>query len=501
MRNTQVFIFASLLCAVGLAIFAYKTIVVGFPMLPGEKADAWEIDVKVEFTGESGPAKVDIFLPPDRLGLQVFDSTIIAKGYGVSRSEAGPNRRISLATRQADGHQVLFMRFIAHRFAARPEDDPDPRPKVTPAKLDEASLAAAQALIARAQAQSADGQTFVTALLKAMLEEQRKGSNVNAAAERADMAVAVLSTALIPARRVNGIDLGARQKHVKIVTWIEVYDEDEWKAYSIETGEHGVPHEYMPWWYGKQPLVAINGGSAMTRSVSFNRLQELTLDKIIAEGRDTGSEVVTLSLFSLPLSTQAVYRVLTVVPLGIFILVIIRNVVGLRTLGTFMPVLIALAFRETKLVWGLFLFTSVVGAGLLFRAYLEHLKLLLVPRLASVLIFVVLFMAALSVVSARLGLEGGLSVALFPMVILTMTIERVSVIWDELGPNAALKQAGASLLVAALCYLVMSNEFVQHLFFTFPELLLVLLAGTLLLGRYSGYRLLELPRFRVLAGD
>jgi hypothetical protein len=38
----------------------------------------------------------------------------------------------------------------------------------------------------------------------------------------------------------------------------------------------------------------------------------------------------------------------------------------------------------------------------------------------------------------------------------------------------------------------------QHLFFVFPELLLLLLAGTLLLGRYSGYRLVELWRFRAL---
>jgi len=33
----------------------------------------------------------------------------------------------------------------------------------------------------------------------------------------------------------------------------------------------------------------------------------------------------------------------------------------------------------------------------------------------------------------------------------------------------------------------------------FPELLLAVLAVTLLLGRYSGYRLTELYRFRVLA--
>jgi hypothetical protein len=35
--------------------------------------------------------------------------------------------------------------------------------------------------------------------------------------------------------------------------------------------------------------------------------------------------------------------------------------------------------------------------------------------------------------------------------------------------------------------------------FVFPELLLVVLAATLLLGRYSGYRLTELRRFRALS--
>ena len=39
----------------------------------------------------------------------------------------------------------------------------------------------------------------------------------------------------------------------------------------------------------------------------------------------------------------------------------------------------------------------------------------------------------------------------------------------------------------------------EHLLFVFPELLLAVLAVTLLLGRYSGYRLTELYRFRVLA--
>ena len=67
--------------------------------------------------------------------------------------------------------------------------------------------------------------------------------------------------------------------------------------------------------------------------------------------------------------------------------------------------------------------------------------------------------------------------------------------------KAALRHLGStrgSLLVAALTYLTMTIPYVEHILFVFPELLLVLLAGTLLLGRYSGFRLLELQRFRAL---
>jgi hypothetical protein len=172
--------------------------------------------------------------------------------------------------------------------------------------------------------------------------------------------------------------------------------------------------------------------------------------------------------------------------------------VGVKTFGTFMPILIALAFRETELLWGLILFSILISLGLLFRFYLEYLKLLLVPRLASVLIIVIILMLMITVVSYKLGFDRGLSLALFPMVIITMSIERMSLIWEEFGSIEAIKQGIGTLMVASLGYLVMSNHYLGHLIFTFPELLLLVLAATLLLGRYTGYRLTELWRFRMV---
>ena len=121
------------------------------------------------------------------------------------------------------------------------------------------------------------------------------------------------------------------------------------------------------------------------------------------------------------------------------------------------------------------------------------------PRLGAVVIVVVLTLVVLTIISHRLGVERGLSIGLFPIVIMTMTIERMSLVWEERGPLEAFQQAAGSLVVGTLCYFVMKVALIEHLMFVFPELLLLVLAATLLLGRYSGYRLVELPRFRVLA--
>jgi hypothetical protein len=242
----------------------------------------------------------------------------------------------------------------------------------------------------------------------------------------------------------------------------------------------------------------MRGGKQLQATIS------VVLNKTAAlYGIPLQSKVVTpilhkFSLFSLPVDKQAIYHVMLLIPLGALLLVLLRNVIGIKTFGTFMPVLIALAFRETQLLWGLILFSIVIALGLTVRFYLDRLKLLLVPRLASVLIVVILLMTAMSIISGNLGLEHGLSIALFPMVIMTMTIERMSIVWEERGWKEAVQQGLGSLAVAALAYMVMTNQLMSHLVFVFPELLLVVLALCLLLGRYSGYRLFELIRFREL---
>ena len=164
-----------------------------------------------------------------------------------------------------------------------------------------------------------------------------------------------------------------------------------------------------------------------------------------------------------------------------------------------MPVLIAVAFVQTQLLPGIVGFLLIVGTGLVIRGYLSKLNLLLVSRISAVIISVILIISVFTIVSFNIGLTQGLTITFFPMIILSWTIERMSILWEEEGAKEVIVQGGGSLFTAILIYLAMTNSYVQHITFNFIGSQFIVLACILLLGNYTGYRLLELKRFKSLA--
>ena len=87
-------------------------------------------------------------------------------------------------------------------------------------------------------------------------------------------------------------------------------------------------------------------------------------------------------------------------------------------------------------------------------------------------------------------------ISLFPMVILTGMIERFWTLETEDGASSSFKTLLGTLIIAASISLVLSlHALVRHMF-RYPETIGLIIAGQLLIGRYTGYRLSELFRFR-----
>jgi hypothetical protein len=504
MNKRHLFLLSGSLAALGLALFLYKIIVLDFPLIPETQADTWDIECHLAFEAANQPVKVSLHIPSNTRRFTIVNENFISRGYGVDVATEEGKRKAIWSIRKARGLQSFFYKATVLRMDREISAKKPPQAQPAQPDLSGAHLEAARSLLSEVGEKSADTDSQVAGLLK-VLNAPQPGDNValllgknTSTQKKVELAAQLLSLVGIHARAVHGLQLEKQRRVAPIVHWLEVYDKTRWVAYEPVSGKREIPEDYLTWWRGFEPLVQAQGVKNLKISLSVVRSEEAALQLAVEKGIIRKPFLLDFSLFSLPARTQAVYRVALLVPVGVLFLVILRNVIGIRTFGTFMPVLIALAFRETRLVWGVFLFTVLVGAGLLIRLYLEHLKLLVVPRLAAILIVVIGLMAFLSVLSNQLGIERGLSVALFPMVILTMTIERMSIIWDELGAAATIKQGAGSIIAAAIVYLIMNFQYLEHLMFVFPELLLVLLAATILLGRYSGFRLLELRRFKAL---
>ncbi|MDY6864267.1 MAG: UUP1 family membrane protein [Thermodesulfobacteriota bacterium] len=505
MNKYHLYILTLSLTFIGLGIFAYKTVFLKFPIMPQARSNIWDIEVRISFIAHDTPVKVSLFIPKSTTQYSIIDENFISRGYGLITKKTGGNRRIIWSARKIKGDQILYYRGVVRQISEEEPSSTVKRPEIKKPVFEGPYLIAVESLITKIWNSSADLETMVAELIK-QISTPQDDSNISlllgkqaTLLKKMEVAAKVLLYAGIPAKVVHGIRLQEFQRDIQFVHWLQVFEKDTWQSYDPETGEQDIPHDYLLWWQGNYPLVHLKGGGKLQTIISVRLRKEETHTITGQHKQSNNSPFIKYSLFTLPIETQAVYNVLLMVPLGTFVLVILRNIVGFKTFGTFMPVLIALAFRETRLLWGIVLFCIVVGLGLSIRFYLEHLKLLLVPRLASVLIVVILLMCGLSILTHQIGMERGLSVALFPMVIITMTIERMSILWEERGAAEALQQGLGSLTAATIAYLVMNIKYLQYLIFVFPELTLILLAGTVLMGRYYGYRISELSRFKALA--
>jgi hypothetical protein len=507
--NTRhLIILTAFLLTLGLGLFLYKFLWLGLPLKPDAQTPIWNIEAELTFYANR-PVRATLFVPPDQENFKIIEENFVAGKYGVTTSStpSGRNRVSEWTRRNPTGAQTLYYQVLINKTndlstTSGPGISLEKQTIITGARGD-----AAKTIVDNTYIASKDSVSLATGVVKQLRANADGNTNFllqsdNSPANVASTAVQVLK-GRVAAQVVHGIYLAdefTQRREVPMETLLRVWDGEKnvWLYINPDTGKQGLPDGFFIWYYGDSPLLAVDGGSYPQVSFALSKELKNTLQLANRNELRAHSWMLDYSLFSLPLQTQLAYQVLIMIPLGALIVLMVRNVIGMPTFGTFMPVLIALAFRETQLINGIFLFSFIVGLGLLVRFYFEQLKLLLIPRLSAVLSAVILIILVISIISHRLDVSFGLSIAIFPIVIITMTIERMSVVWEEHGGWAAIKQGMGSLFSASLAYLAMVNPMIEHVFFVYPEFILFLMAAMLWLGRYRGYRLTELFRFNTL---
>lgn len=473
----------------------------GYPLVPRITEQEWQIRLSVQW--EASQAPVSVLLPRDDDRQDIRDERVSSPGLEATIwIDRDGRRRLQWAPGDATSASYeaeMTIRTSAGQAGPVSSADLDRWRRTD--ELPPAMLAAATRLTSpipsgEAPRRCADllaGRTQPSPESEENLRQLREGAR-----SPAEALVVCWRSAGLPARVIQVLPLKAGIL-TRPTFLAQVFEKTRWLAEDPERGLFPMrERSLLTWTWGTTPLAEGLDGRPARWQIEVHRRPLALWRKFFEHTANQASFLARWSLYQLPPDAQEVFRVLLLVPLGALLAAFLRNVVGLGTFGTFMPILIAIAFRQTELLYGLVLFTLIVAAGYAVRLAIEHYKLLLVPRLSAILTFVIGCLVVLSLVGHHLASRNVISVGLLPIVILTMTIERFHVEAEESGPGAALGMAARTVAVAALIYALLSWEYLQLVLFTYPESLLVVAAGQIALGRYVGFRLTELWRFRRL---
>lgn len=530
-RTFRALLLALFLAAIGISIFVHKVTTSAAPLLPNQQFNSWYVEAKLSLDSErlgleseNLPSTLQFHIPQDSLRYRIAEEDFVNQGYNLQIDDLnGSSNRLAVFTREEDDSSgFLFYRAIIRRqdnISPGTEEVPISGRRLVDKQLmrfgentervrdnlaENPPTAEINSLLSEAKSQSTDRfslaqRIYQMALSPDDIRVQSIRRNLRVEESTPAFVEFVLDYAGIAARVGNGILLRSDEDYsTEFIQWLEVQDGDRWLAFDPISNSFRAQDRYLTWWYGTDRVIQAQGANNVALEIVVQPNTDNGLTQSILESERVENPFLEYSFIKLPLATQRVFQVLVLIPVGALVISVLHQMLGLKTFGTFTPILISIAFRQTGLLVGIPLFVLVVIIGLLIRAYLNRLQLLIVPRLAAILTATVLLVGLLAVMMESFNINLGLSVSLFPIVILAMTIERAALMWEENGP-ADTTIAGLGTVVAAVIgYLCLINDYVQHWAFVFPELLLIVLGLNLLVGRYNGYKLFEYFRFRSL---
>lgn len=498
-----IFLFLSIIFASLLTY--YKITVWGFTIKPNEKTDIWTIDAHITFQPTGEPIEISLATPRIGEEYKILSEDVIGKGYSAEKDEKKHRMYIKASPKKQD--QDVYYRIMLYdntdAIGKVPMKIP---PKVKPLVIDDQEKAMVEEIWKLALETPLEGSP-AKKLLK-LINSEIPAPEVDAFLPvkksptiMAEKIIYLLTYKGIPARLVRGIKLNEKRKAAPADLMLEVYEGKKWMLYNMDTGVKGLPKNFVIFQRGDVSLFDVVGGHKSKLRFSVTKSVISSFKMAGHRAKYENSRWFDYSIYNLPSLEQNILKWLMIFPLGILLIVLMRNVVGIQTMGTFTPMLISMSLIRTGFWAGLLCYALIIVLGLLIRTMLTRLNLLLVPRISAVVIFVIIIIQVLTILGFRFDLKIALSAVFFPLIITAWIIERACITWEEEGTRNALKQIINTSAVAIIIYLLISNQYIRYLMFAFNEWNLVILFIVMLLGTYTGYRLTELKRFAPLVKD
>ena len=168
-----------------------------------------------------------------------------------------------------------------------------------------------------------------------------------------------------------------------------------------------------------------------------------------------------------------------------------RHLVGIRGFGIFLPAALAVTFVATGPIVGIGMFLVIVAVSTAARMLLRKTKIKLqyLPRMALLLLFVVMGVLGVLFTAPILKRPDLANVSIFPVLILVLLAEDFSRV--QLGKNAktAIGLTTETLILALVSFVFLTSKEVQEFALLNPEILiLIVFVFIFFMGKYIGLR-------------
>jgi len=194
-----------------------------------------------------------------------------------------------------------------------------------------------------------------------------------------------------------------------------------------------------------------------------------------------------------PLNT--IYLIL-VLPVIATIIAFSRQIVGFKALGIYTPSIVAVSFLVTGLKYGLALFIMTLLVGTLGRLVARKIRLSYLPRMAIVLSLVSFSIFVAFVLGAHFNKTGLLEISIFPILVMVLLTEKFIAVQIERGSKQAVMLVFETLFLSIICFWLASWQSFRTIILGYPEFVLITFILNVLIGKWTGLRLIEYYRFR-----
>lgn len=190
---------------------------------------------------------------------------------------------------------------------------------------------------------------------------------------------------------------------------------------------------------------------------------------------------------------------LILLPLVASIVAATRHLIGFRGFGILIPTALSVVFVALGITSGLLIFVAILLLATIARVSLRKLHLQYLPRMALFLWFISLGVLGIIFISTSFGIEQVIPISIFPILILILLAEEFIAVQIGKSLREAAQLTLETILIALVGWFIFRLEWLNQLALNQPHwAILVPLAINLLVGRYTGLRLLEYQRFKRL---